>query len=61
MKAVRTIVPLLLVCVLLTLVTLLAPAIHSAALSYLSFSFASLVGIVCILALAFTLLHRENP
>ncbi|MBQ3724270.1 MAG: hypothetical protein II904_02000 [Oscillospiraceae bacterium] len=61
MKAVRTIVPLLLVCVLLTLVTLLAPAMHSAALSYLSFSFASLVGIVCILALAYTILHRENP
>ncbi len=61
MKAVRTIVPLLLVCVLLTLVTLLAPAMHSAALSYLSFSFASLVIIVCILALVFTLSHRENP
>ena len=61
MKAVRTIVPLLLVCVLLTLVTLLAPAMHSAALSYLSFSFAYLVSIVCILALAYSILHRENP
>ena len=61
MKAVRIIVPLLLVCVLLTLATLLAPAMHSAALSYLSFSFASLVSIVCILALVFTLSHRANP
>ena len=60
MKAVRIVVPLLLVCVLLTLVTLLAPAIHSAALSYLSFSFASLVVVICVLALAFTLSHRAN-
>ena len=60
MKAVRIVVPLLIVCVLLTLVTLLAPAIHSAALSYLSFSFASLVVVICVLALAFTLSHRAN-
>ena len=51
MKALRLISALLFVCVLLTLVTLLAPAMHSAALSYLSFSVAALVGVLCIIAL----------
>lgn len=58
MKAVRIIVPLLLVCVLLTLATLFTPAMHSVALSYLSFSFASLVVILCVLALASLLPRR---
>ena len=58
MKALRLISALLFVCVLLTLVTLVAPVMHSATLSYLSFSVAALLGVLCIAAL-FTCLSRR--
>lgn len=58
MKALRLIYALLFVCVLLTLVTLVAPVMHTFALPYLSFSVAALVGVLCIVALVSHLVRR---
>lgn len=58
MKALRLISALLFVCVLLTFVTLVAPVMHSVTLSYLSFSVAALVGVLCIIALVSRLVSR---
>jgi len=58
MKNMSLIIGLMVLCLLLTMVTLVAPVMHAAVFSYLSLSVCIVLGVICVAGIFSYMLHR---